>query len=247
MPSPRQLDFFADPEKAARRLSRWIWRNKADFVVIDGLIFVHTGDENSNRDMGIVLQALLDVATKMGVCILVVHHAGKPNEFASGANRARGASVLRDIPEDVLLVEAEQKDGKGPRRLSFAACRNGEAPADVRFEIEGLPGRRFHVKKLDPEDKGAAADARKDKKARARQDAMLKVMTKLEKALPNARVPRSKPGFSKSVLGGLANVDRRKESLGDAIDALVNQKVLEPVLSEDDGYTYYLFHRIPPV
>jgi hypothetical protein len=109
-----------------------------EYVFIDSLSDIRGGsEENSNDEMGEMFRGLRDEVARPTRCVLVIiHHAGKPNEFAKGSNRARGASVIRDICSDVILVEA---DGDKPRKVTFAKCRHGGSKRPANFRIEMVP------------------------------------------------------------------------------------------------------------
>jgi hypothetical protein len=110
-----------------------------DYVFIDSLVDIHSKDENSNSEMGPVFRGLRDlVATPTNSAVTVIHHAGKPGEFLKGSNRSRGASVIRDICSDVILVECKAEDG--PRTIKFAKCRHGGSRAPKTFTLEMVPG-----------------------------------------------------------------------------------------------------------
>jgi hypothetical protein len=113
-PYPR-LDFFAEPERSSLRLRRWIEKQEATIVFLDALVDIHTGDENSNRDMSRVFTCIRDeVAEPTGACVAILHHAGWPFE-GSRVPRPRGASSMRDVCEDVLVIDQSKPDG--PRRV----------------------------------------------------------------------------------------------------------------------------------
>lgn len=100
------FDFFSEPELSKKRLIRAILSsNSPDVVILDALVDLMTADEVNNTQVGIVLRAIRDVAIKTNCCIIIIDHSGKPNEFRKRSDRARGASVKRDICADMLLVD----------------------------------------------------------------------------------------------------------------------------------------------
>lgn len=105
------------------------------FVFVDALVDIHSKNENSNTEMGPVFRGLRDhVATPCNTSLTVLHHAGKPGEFLSGSNRSRGASVIRDICADVILVEG-RKSGR-VRDVTFPKCRHGGTNPPHPFSVE---------------------------------------------------------------------------------------------------------------
>jgi hypothetical protein len=98
----------------------------AVLIVFDTLARCIVGaDENSAKDMGLVVANLDRIRRRTGACVLVVHHSGK--EVGAGA---RGSSALRaamdtelevtDIDGRTTLKVTKQKDGPEakPVRLS---------------------------------------------------------------------------------------------------------------------------------
>jgi hypothetical protein len=86
--------------------------NQPDVVFIDSLSRIHTGEENSNHDMLIVMRNL-DIAARLANCaVIVIHHFGKPNEFRQGASRGRGASAIVDASSDAISVDCISPEKK---------------------------------------------------------------------------------------------------------------------------------------
>jgi AAA domain len=115
------LDFFARANESKRKLD-WIIKhtNDPDLILIDAQSYIHHGDENSNRDMGIVYGALKDVAKVTGTCIAVIHHA-VPNEDGE-VRKGRGATVVGDICADILVIEPiySKSGGRPQSRARFS-------------------------------------------------------------------------------------------------------------------------------
>ena len=93
-----------------------------DFIFIDNLADVLGGaDENSNQQMAPILNGLIDeVAIPLDCAVILLHHTGKASEFRTGADRLRGASCMRDVAADVLIVEKREDD----RLITFEKCRD---------------------------------------------------------------------------------------------------------------------------
>ena len=91
----KRLDVMKD-EHMARLLE---YCDGARLIVIDTISRVHQLDENSNGDMGRLLQALEYLAAQTGAAVLFLHHVSK-SSAASGQgdqqHAARGASILTD-------------------------------------------------------------------------------------------------------------------------------------------------------
>jgi len=71
-------------------LARRIDQTEANLVVLDSLKALSPSkDENSNTDMGPVMQSLIRVSRDTRAAIVLIHHNGKSGSF-------RGATVIRD-------------------------------------------------------------------------------------------------------------------------------------------------------
>lgn len=77
-----------------------------------------SGDENSNTDIGVMLQHLRVLATRLGCCVVLVHHPGHGD-----AGRGRGASALPGGLDGELEV---RRDGQTVTAVP-GKCKNWEA------------------------------------------------------------------------------------------------------------------------
>jgi len=75
-----------------------------DLIVIDTLADALTGgDENSGKDMGLLLKQARRLQTETGAHIMLIHHTGK-----DGGNGARGHSSLKAKCDTMIKVEGDQ-------------------------------------------------------------------------------------------------------------------------------------------
>jgi len=89
-------------------------------------------DENSARDMGLVVANLDRIRRATSACVLAVHHTGK--DMTAGA---RGSSALRAaldteleltaIDERVTVKVTKQKDGAEPKPMRLARIESGDS------------------------------------------------------------------------------------------------------------------------
>lgn len=102
-------------------------------VIFDTLARCTVGaEENSARDMGLVVANLDRVRRATGACVLAVHHSGK-----DGTAGARGSSALQAAMDTELeltgaddrltLRVTKQKDGPEPEPLHLARIASGES------------------------------------------------------------------------------------------------------------------------
>jgi len=76
-----------------------------DVVFFDSLIRMHSGDENSARDMAIVSQNLNRLMAETGIAVVLIQHARKRFQGAAQKESVRGSSELTAWPDLVLSTE----------------------------------------------------------------------------------------------------------------------------------------------
>lgn len=100
------------------------------------------GDENSPRDMGLLLSAAKRIQHQLDATVLFLHHPGKVGDDE------RGHSSLRGACDAMLLVKRKGDEVT----VSSSKLRDGEPFAPLHFRItEASPG--IALKPLDPDDK----------------------------------------------------------------------------------------------
>jgi hypothetical protein len=118
---PRAVNLADKLETAA--FAEVAHRLTPDLIVLDTLARCTLGaEENSARDMGMVVESLDHIRRTTAACVLTIHHTGK--EAASGA---RGSSAVRAAMDTELEINADplelrvtkQKDAPEPPRLQF--------------------------------------------------------------------------------------------------------------------------------
>lgn len=101
-------------------------------VVIDTLNrSMAGGDENSSKDMSVVVAAADHIKRATGACVLIIHHSGK--DVAQGA---RGHSSLLGA----IDTELEVKSAEGVIFLSNTAQKDGAETEPLRFTLTPAPG-----------------------------------------------------------------------------------------------------------
>ncbi|MFD1832435.1 AAA family ATPase [Streptomyces desertarenae] len=112
-------------------------------VVIDTQARVSVGvEENSNTEVGVVIERIEDVRRATGACVLVIHHTGHVGEHGRGASSAKGAlqSELhvskkgdRAANTIVTVKVGKQKDDEQQGEMQFGlhvVRLHGEAKPD---------------------------------------------------------------------------------------------------------------------
>jgi len=101
----------------------------------DGVVFVDTlnraapaSDENSSRDMGLILEAAKHLSRETNSLVIVVHHTGK--DVVRGM---RGHSSLFAALDGAIEVS---RDAAGKRAWSIAKSKDGVDDKTVRFALK---------------------------------------------------------------------------------------------------------------
>lgn len=152
-------------------------------VIIDTQARVSVGlEENSARDMGVLINAIGKLRRATGACVLTIHHTGRNGGDARGSSALDGAQdtelkIVRDLPRSELtchLLQDKQKDmAEGDDRglsLRFQVIDLGVDPVtgrdlsslvlrdhDVYYEAQGSDER------IDPRQPWLPAFGDKDK------------------------------------------------------------------------------------
>lgn len=98
-----------------------------DMLVIDTLHTATAGaDENSAKDMGIVLQLVQRAARELGCAVILVHHTGKSGETERGSSALRGAmdtmihiAKISDYGTKAVMRCAKSKDSEAWQQQTF--------------------------------------------------------------------------------------------------------------------------------
>lgn len=121
-------------------VTEWLERLEAgaakplDVLFIDTLHTASTAaDENSAKDMGVVLRACRDASTALGCAVVLVHHTNK------GGTAERGSSALRGAMD--FMIEIKRPSEESTRALMRCAkLKDGEAWKDQLFDLFAVEG-----------------------------------------------------------------------------------------------------------
>lgn len=149
----------------------------AALVIVDSLraAFPHA-DENSS-EVRTYLDALSHLSERTGACIVVIHHARKPNAANGGTatHAIRGSSALFDACQSVYVFEGEKDT---PTTVHHQKDRiAGSTVADFGLaseDVHGVTGSRWglRVVHLEVAQVEAAAESKANARAFAAVDAM---------------------------------------------------------------------------
>jgi len=100
-----------------------------DILVIDTLHTATAGaDENSAKDMGIVLQLVQRATKELGCAVILVHHTGKNGESERGSSALRGAM-------DTMIHIAKTSDNGTKAVMRCAKSKDSEAWKEQTFDL----------------------------------------------------------------------------------------------------------------
>ena len=103
-----------DTPKGHTILARMLSQYRPDVVIFDALVRMHSGDENSTKDMSSFFDRANQLRAAYGCAMVFLHHVRKPAKDDPGddADQMRGNSDIRGWPDTILMAkENEAKDG----------------------------------------------------------------------------------------------------------------------------------------
>ena len=115
-----------DKEKDYKYLVKAIESLDVKVVVFDSLVRIHSGDENSSKDIAKVMNAFRRI-TKMGVTVICIHHNRKEGVKMQSTSSIRGSSdILAGI--DCLLQVSK------PENENYIGINQGKLRQDQQIE-----------------------------------------------------------------------------------------------------------------
>lgn len=122
---------FKIDEVNAKALIDYCKAQEIGLVIFDSLTRIHSGDENSAKDMSAVMGDLKRLA-QVGIAVFLIHHNRKPGQFASkGANEMRGSG-------DILAacdVQISVKRKADSNIVTVFQNKNRDAPDLAPFDL----------------------------------------------------------------------------------------------------------------
>lgn len=121
--------FKADNEESMNILIKEIKKRKIEVVIIDSLVRIHSGDENSAKDMSNLFYQITRLK-KLGIAVLINHHHRKSQSEKDNDNQAMRGSV--DILAALDCHMMIDKDGE---YLRISQTKNRYKPEVPKFKI----------------------------------------------------------------------------------------------------------------
>lgn len=97
--------FLVDDKRALDELIVLLKPKRPVLLVLDALIRLHRGDENSAKDMGRVTKNLSRIQREVGCGIILIQHQRKEGLIRSRRDVVRGSSELTAWPDSVITLE----------------------------------------------------------------------------------------------------------------------------------------------
>ena len=139
--------------KSLKSIQDWHTVSNFNVIILDTLASMHSGDENSTRDMSVICAILKSLRDSLKCAVIFTHHTAKPSQgVARSANySARGSSVIAGSIDFHLHL---RRDGSSERiHINMAKGRgSGGMNRSSFFDIvEDLtPGGVESVKLVSP-------------------------------------------------------------------------------------------------
>jgi archaellum biogenesis ATPase FlaH len=115
-------------------------------VIIDTLAMAMAGgDENSARDMGIVMRNCRAINHRLKAAVLLVHHVNKAGvvERGSGALRGNADTMIKVSPaDDLILVECAKTKDEKPFEPRYLFLRPVDVP-DIGESLVPVPSAQY--------------------------------------------------------------------------------------------------------
>ena len=131
-----------DGEEDYRKIKKAIVDGRYDVVIFDTFSTIHTGDENSSRDMSMVSKKLLQLITETGVTIIYLHHHRKQMRGESyNQSTSRGSTeIIAKVASHLLIeVKKELDEGGGmvqKMTISQEKSRSAECISKIGLDIK---------------------------------------------------------------------------------------------------------------
>ncbi|MCX4780115.1 AAA family ATPase [Streptomyces sp. NBC_01264] len=133
LPRPVQA---MDPEWEV--LAEALHRIEPAFVVVDTQARVTVGvEENSNTEMGKVVDRLERLRSRTGACVLVIHHTGHIGEHGRGATAVKGA-----LQTELHVSKKGDKTSNTVVTIKSGKQKDEDTESDLQFglKIVAIPG-----------------------------------------------------------------------------------------------------------
>lgn len=95
---------------------------RAEVVILDPMVKIHTGDEKEQAEMQNLLNTIDEMIDELNIAVVLVHHLNKSSDAEAWA-RIRGSSYIPGWADSLLILDRATAEAKP---LVRAFLRNGE-------------------------------------------------------------------------------------------------------------------------
>lgn len=123
----------------------WQWIEAAiehfspPLIVIDALSGSHSGEENSNDTMKLILKRMAELTQRRKIAAVIIHHLNKAPfgvpEYPITLARVRGAGTITQFCRSVLALGVPDKSNPESRRLDVIKMNLARKPAPVGYAL----------------------------------------------------------------------------------------------------------------
>lgn len=117
-------------EAYVKQLVVWCKQNRIGLVMVDSLVRIHGGDENTSKDSAKVFR-LLRMLTSEGITVLVIHHNTKASANGEYGSQMRGSGDIQASVDCQLSLIRPYKDGS----VTLEQVKNRYAKETPTIEI----------------------------------------------------------------------------------------------------------------
>jgi hypothetical protein len=127
--------FRLDRADGIQRLFSLCEELQTELLILDPLYTLHQVDEDKAKEITPVLYAIKEVAHKLNMGCLVIHHQGKKHESDGRqvGHRHRGSSAIADVPDGSLSF---QRTSTEKQAVLSGELRNHESPSNLILQID---------------------------------------------------------------------------------------------------------------
>ena len=118
--------FNIDNQRDLEEMAKWLKADGAEFAVLDVLEKLHNGEENSSRDMSLVMKKFDELAERSGAQICVIHHLNR-------AGGVKGSTSIEGWADYIVKLEGDPDDDKVKTLFLRTKASSGVAPRVLKY------------------------------------------------------------------------------------------------------------------
>jgi hypothetical protein len=131
--------FKLDTNRGLTAVRRMIERYRPSLIIIDSLVRVQSGDENSSRDMEKFFAVAKRIQSTTGAALLFIHHVRKPGKDDDDGNLMqliRGSSEIPAYFDTILIAKNNRDIGGVEIHVNKQRWRKKATPALYKIVVE---------------------------------------------------------------------------------------------------------------